>query len=159
MCTKLFRWNRAPLHASASKLARFRPNFSKSSFHCQKPQRLSSTLLNSEVQERFERKANKQTCPKDSIIFHNIWHSLHHLLYTNYRPLKGKNTNRHRTTRTDGGQLSFIIRHFGDADSKLAPLSTKLVYYLADRRSTLSGQTVNKRRLAFCWVCNRYLNH
>ncbi len=30
---------------------------------------------------------------------------------------------------------------------KLALLSTKLVYYLADRRSTLSGQAVNKRRL------------
>lgn len=129
--------------------------------HCQKPQRLS-TLLNSEVQECFEPKANKQTCPKDSIIFHNIWHSLHHLLYTNYRPLKGKNMNHHRTTHRWWSTVfhypSFWWCRF-KCTLKLAPLSTKLVYYLADRRSTLSGQTVNKRRLAFCWVCNRYLNH
>ncbi len=93
MCTKLFRWNWAPLHALQVRWAVLR-NFSKCSLnpaehrafydspHCQKPQRLS-TLLNSEVQECFEPKANKQMCP---IIFHNIWHSLHHLLYTNYRP-------------------------------------------------------------------------
>lgn len=106
MCTKLFRWNRAPLRAAGC----FQPTFSKCALnpaeergfydspHCQKPQRLS-TLLNSEVQECFERKANKQTGPKDSIIFHNIWRSLYHLLYTNYRPLKRTNMKRHRTTR------------------------------------------------------------